>query len=208
MNIHGALTLCPIVAIIRDRDGRSDLAEVIDSLANGGIRAIEITVDTPGWAEAVAARAERSDIALGAGTVRRAEELDTLVAVGGSFAVSPHTDRGLIQATCARGLASMPGAFTPTEIQTAVDAGADFVKLFPAAAVGPPYLRALTGPFRGVRFIPTGGVSPEAASSWLEAGASAVGLGGSLVHGSAGEIVIRAQEAASAVPPPGKRSSP
>lgn len=192
MNLSDALRAVPVVAIVRDHTARTDLVDVVGALVAGGVRAVEVTVDTPGWAKAVTSWSGHDDVAIGAGTVRTVAQLDELVAAGGVFGVSPHTDERLIRAAVDRGLAMLPGALTPTEVDVAVSAGAAMVKLFPAGTVGDGYLRSLLGPFAGVEFVPTGGIALADVRVWLDAGAVAVGLGGSLVSGTPEEIRVRA----------------
>jgi Entner-Doudoroff aldolase len=118
--------------------------------------------------------------------------------VGARFIVTPNTDPAVIAAGAGRGLMVLPGAFTATEVAAATSAGARFVKLFPASTGGVAHLKALRGPFPNVRFVPTGGVTYENASSWFEAGASAVAMGSNLVPGS-GEMAGLFERARDAV---------
>jgi 2-dehydro-3-deoxyphosphogluconate aldolase/(4S)-4-hydroxy-2-oxoglutarate aldolase len=188
-----ALSQCPVIAIIRERAAGGNLVEVVEALIDGGIRALEVTVDTPGWDTLLLKFAGRSGVAVGAGTVRTAAELDRLVAAGGCFAVSPHVDPAIIEAALARGLTPLPGVMTATEVNQAMVAGTEYVKLFPAVTVGAAHLRALRGPFPSLRAIPTGGIGPDDLEAWFEAGAVAAGLGGLLVTGSADEIASRSR---------------
>lgn len=201
-----ALTACPVIAIIRERAADRDLTAAIEALVEGGIRAVEVTVDSAGWDTVLGRFAGRDDIALGAGTVRTIDQLDRLVDVGGCFAVSPHVDPLMIEASLVRGLVPLPGAMTPTEVHQAIAAGTDYVKLFPAVTVGPSHLRALLGPFPSLRAIPTGGVGPDDLEGWFQAGAVAAGLGGLLVTGATAEITARSQRVTEIVATFGDRS--
>jgi Entner-Doudoroff aldolase len=120
--------------------------------------------------------------AVGAGTVLYEEQVTAVAEAGAQFVVSPHVSPAVIAASHARGLLPLPGAFTATEVQLAVDSGARLVKLFPAMPAGIPYLKALQGPLDRVAFVPTGGVGIDDIGPFLSAGAVAVALGSSLVR--------------------------
>lgn len=169
----------PILAIVRYRD-HAALDEVFDAIRRGGVGLVEVTADTPGALEAVRA-AGASGAPVGAGTIISAEDARAFADAGAAFLVSPGVKVDVVRAAAERGVPAVPGALSPTEIATAIDAGADAVKLFPAGLGGPDYLRALRGPFSRVAFLPTGGIRPEDVEAWLDAGAACVGLGGTLV---------------------------
>jgi 2-dehydro-3-deoxyphosphogluconate aldolase/(4S)-4-hydroxy-2-oxoglutarate aldolase len=153
----------------------------VDALVAGGIEAVELTFTTPGTAaELGACRRRHPDILLGAGTIRRAEEVAEAANAGADFLVMPHLDLDLLGACLATGLPSMPGIFTASELGAALEGGAQVVKLFPAATGGPGHMRALLAPFPGVPVVPTGGIGLDDVSTWLAAGALAVGVGGEL----------------------------
>jgi 2-dehydro-3-deoxyphosphogluconate aldolase/(4S)-4-hydroxy-2-oxoglutarate aldolase len=179
------LTHTRLIGIIRmPRYERS--AEVAQALAAGGLKMLEFTFSGEGAAQAIASArsAVTDEIQIGAGTVLTPAQVDVAAAAGAAFIVTPVVSLQVIAACQQHGLPIVCGAFTPTEITTAVEAGADFVKLFPARLGGPQYVRDLLAPFPGLRLVPTGGVSPENAGSYLEAGAVAVAMGGNLVRGS------------------------
>ena len=157
-----------------------DLAAIVEAVRRGGLDAVEITADTPGALDAVAAEAGR-DAAVGAGTVLDARTAEAYVDAGASFLVSPGLVAEVVEVGVRRGVPVVAGALTPTEVAHAVAIGVAAVKLFPASLGGVPYLRALLGPFRDVAFVPTGGVEIDDAGTWLAAGAAAVGLGSTLV---------------------------
>jgi 2-dehydro-3-deoxyphosphogluconate aldolase/(4S)-4-hydroxy-2-oxoglutarate aldolase len=169
-----------VVAVLRVSSG--ELVEpAVDALVAGGIGAVELTFTTPGVAaELEAARGRHPQLLLGAGTIRRAEEASVAAEAGAEFLVMPHMDRRLLAACLTTGLPSMPGVFTASELASALDAGTAVVKLFPAGTVGPAHMRALLGPFPGVPIVPTGGIGLDDVSTWLRAGALAVGVGGAL----------------------------
>jgi 2-dehydro-3-deoxyphosphogluconate aldolase/(4S)-4-hydroxy-2-oxoglutarate aldolase len=172
-----------IVAILRATDG-SRLADVCEALAAGGIDAVEVTFTVP-RAEAVLAQvAERlgDRVFLGAGTVLDAETARVAILAGAQFLVSPVVSLPVINLARRYGKLVFPGAFTPTEVLTAWEAGADIVKIFPSDTVGPAHLKALRAPLPQVRMMPTGGVNLETVADFLRAGACAVGVGSSLVE--------------------------
>jgi 2-dehydro-3-deoxyphosphogluconate aldolase/(4S)-4-hydroxy-2-oxoglutarate aldolase len=170
-----------VIAVLRTPDGES-AGRAAEALAAGGVRAIELTFTTPGAAEAL--RRARgllpADVVVGAGTIRDRAQLDAALDAGAEFLVTPHLDRGLLAAMLESGRLALPGTFTPTEVAAALTAGATAVKLFPASAVGPSYLKGLRGPFPEVQVVPTGGIGPDDVRAWLEAGAIAVGAGSEL----------------------------
>jgi Entner-Doudoroff aldolase len=170
------------VVVLRLRDhGRA--VEVGHVLTEAGLGVLEVTLDDPAALDALAAMAQAlgDDVVVGAGTVRDPALPEQVAAVGGRFCVSPELDVAVVEATLAAGLEPLPGTLTPTEIGNALRAGARMVKLFPAGALGPGYLRALLGPFGDLAVVPTGGIRHDEVAPWLDAGAVAVGLGSDLV---------------------------
>jgi 2-dehydro-3-deoxyphosphogluconate aldolase/(4S)-4-hydroxy-2-oxoglutarate aldolase len=175
-----------IVAVIRMKDP-AKLQAVVDAIAEGGIRALEITMTVPGAVELIRDLAPKlpEGFILGAGTVLDAETVARVAEAGARYVVSPVFRRSVIEACHARDLATMPGCFTPTEILDAWDAGADIVKVFPATTLGPSYLKDVRAPLPQVKLMPTGGVTVENAGDWIRAGAVAVGVGTSLLDARA-----------------------
>lgn len=147
-----------------------------------GIRVIEITMDSDDAAQQIRTlRAElSSDVMVGAGTVTSLARLDQAANAGAQLIISPVTDEQVIRAAVERGLPVIPGALTPTEILQAHDLGATVVKLFPVGPLGPSYVRAVRGPLREIPMMCNGGINPENAPSFLDAGAVAVGIGAEL----------------------------
>jgi 2-dehydro-3-deoxyphosphogluconate aldolase/(4S)-4-hydroxy-2-oxoglutarate aldolase len=190
-----------VVAIAR-RLGPDVAPLVADALAEGGVRAFEITLNDPQVSalraiEAVAARtsATGSGLAIGAGTVLTVEAARLAIDAGATFLVMPHTDIGLVSWATVRGVPTLPGAATPSEILAAWRAGASAVKLFPASSVGPTFVRECLGPFPDIPLVPTGGVSAATAGAFIAAGAVAVGLGSWLVgDAEPGGVTARARE--------------
>jgi 2-dehydro-3-deoxyphosphogluconate aldolase / (4S)-4-hydroxy-2-oxoglutarate aldolase len=172
-----------VLAILRYRE-TCDLGAVVDALRAGGIRSIEVTADTPGALDEVG-RAHREGAPIGVGTIRGVEEARAFADAGAGFLVSPGLVPEIAREGLERGVPTIPGVLSPTEIMSAVAAGANVLKLFPASLGGPGYLAALRGPFPDVRFVPTGGIRVSDVPTWLEAGAACIGLGSSLVGGGA-----------------------
>ena len=172
-----------IVAIIRATSGEQ-LVNVARALYEGGIDIIEVTFTTPGVVDVISAVRKEfgSKILLGAGTVLDPETARTAILAGAEFLVSPCVNLDIIKLGLRYDKLVMPGAYTPTEIVTAWEAGADVIKLFPADIGGAAYLKALKGPLPQIRLMPTGGVNRETLKDFVKAGACAVGLGGQLVE--------------------------
>jgi len=171
-----------VVAVIRMKDA-GKLRAVIDAIAEGGVRAIEVTMSVPGAVGLIAALAPAlpSSILFGAGTVLDAATARAVIDAGARFVVSPVFRREVIDACHERDVAVAPGCFTPTEILDAHEYGADVVKVFPATALGPSYLKDVRAPLPQVRLMPTGGVTLDNAGDWIRAGAVAVGVGSALL---------------------------
>jgi 2-dehydro-3-deoxyphosphogluconate aldolase/(4S)-4-hydroxy-2-oxoglutarate aldolase len=173
-----------VVAVIRS-DVSAGLLEAARALAAGGVRAIEVTMTTPGAVEAITALAaeSRGEFAVGAGTVLDADAARRVIDAGAEFLVSPNLDVEMIRVARAAGKVVCPGALSPTEILTAWQAGADLVKVFPVSCVGgPAYIKAVRAPLPQVRLMAVGGVEAATAGSYIAAGAAAVGLGQSLIN--------------------------
>ena len=171
-----------VVAIVRldDLSGAVGLAE---ALGRGGVRVVEFTFTNPLAGQAIERvnAAAGKDTLVGAGSVLDAETARTAILAGARFVVTPVVSLPVIACCNRYGVPTVIGAFTPTEILTAWEAGATFVKVFPASAGGPRYLKDVRGPLPQVKLIPTGGVGVENAADFIRAGASAVAVGGNLV---------------------------
>ena len=156
------------------------LVLLLAAIGAGGIKLVEVTLDTPGALEAVhdAAQAEMS---IGTGTVLTAEQVRMSEAAGARFVVGPALVPDVVRTALELGVEPIPGVFTATEVVRAMDLGARTLKLFPASSGGPSHLRALRGPFPAVPFLPTGGIDLDEVAGYLLAGAACVGLGGALV---------------------------
>jgi 2-dehydro-3-deoxyphosphogluconate aldolase/(4S)-4-hydroxy-2-oxoglutarate aldolase len=174
---------------------------VIGALADAGVRSVELTLTTPGTLDALPGLVETfgNRLDLGVGTVTTADEAERACTGGAAYLVTPTTDLEVIAATTSKGVPIVPGGLTPTELHAGWRAGASAVKVFPAGAVGPGYVKDLHGPFPDLRVIPSGGVDLAAARAWLRAGADAVSVGGPLLGdafrgGDLGELEARARE--------------
>jgi len=175
-----------VVAVIR-LDDPDKLRSVIEALAEGGVRVIEVTMTVPRAIELIAqvAGSAHDDVMIGAGPVLDAATARQAIDAGARFVVSPVFRREVLAACHERGVPAMPGCFTPTEILDAWDAGADIVKVFPSTALGPTFIKDVRAPLPQVKLMPTGGVSIDNAADWLRAGAVAVGIGSALVDAAA-----------------------
>ncbi|MFE4896301.1 bifunctional 4-hydroxy-2-oxoglutarate aldolase/2-dehydro-3-deoxy-phosphogluconate aldolase [Peribacillus butanolivorans] len=172
-----------LVAVIRG--ARPDqIVPIARALNEGGIRTLEITVETPKVCELIDKVKEEfgDDIIVGAGTVLDPETARSVIMAGAEFIFSPTVNIETIKMTKRYGIISIPGALTPTEILTAYEHGADVIKVFPADALGVGYFKNLKGPLPHIPLMPTGGVNLDNLASFLKAGAVAAGIGGSLIN--------------------------
>lgn len=171
-----------IIAIIR-ADSSEQLLEAAEALLAGGVPAMEVTMTTPNALAVISEISRRlgDRIVLGVGSVTDVDTLRAAVAAGAEFVVTPVTKPELIAAANQLGKPIASGAFTPTECLLAHEAGADFVKLFPADVGGPAYIKSILAPLPQLRIVPTGGVTPDTAAAFLKAGSAALGAGSSLV---------------------------
>ena len=178
-----------VVAIIRGfaPDVCLKLAE---AYAEGGIRLVEVTFNQKApetWkdtAAAIRAICERfgGDVRAGAGTVLTEEQLAMCRDAGGEYMITPNVNAALIRSCVGMGLAAMPGALTPSEAVEAWDAGASFVKIFPAGSLGPGYVKALRAPLSHIRFLAVGGITPDNVADFMRAGCVGAGVGGNLTN--------------------------
>ncbi|MFB6243099.1 MAG: bifunctional 4-hydroxy-2-oxoglutarate aldolase/2-dehydro-3-deoxy-phosphogluconate aldolase [Halobaculum sp.] len=195
-----------VVAVLRGVESET-LLEIGEALLAGGVTTLEVTADTPGAAEKVRTLATElgEEATVGAGTVLDSETAQSVIAAGASFVVSPSLHADVIETANRHGAVVAPGIMTPTEAVEAYEQGADLVKVFPAKTVGPEHVAAMRGPLSQIPMLPTGGVDPDNAGAFLEAGAVAVGAGSALVPGEAvaaedfDEITRRAERFSDAV---------
>lgn len=177
-----------LIAVLRAGSSRH-LTAVAHALVEAGITALEVTLTTPGAVTVLAEMTRDFDesVIVGAGTVLTAEQAEQCVAAGARFLVSPAVSPDVMSVARSAGLVPLPGTFTPTEVLAARQEGARAVKLFPASVAGPGVVRALHGPFPDMAIVPTGGVGISDIGDWIDAGAAAVGLGGSLLGSAAND---------------------
>lgn len=174
---------CGIVAVVRFSDP-APLVRVVEALAAGGVTVAEVTFTVPDALDVIrAAKKQLGDrVLLGAGTVLDPETARAAFLAGAEFVVAPTVNPDVIRMCRRYDKLVMPGAFTPTEVLTAWEAGADIVKVFPAEVVGPAFFRALRGPLPQVKLMPTGGVDLTTAGEFLKAGAVCLGVGSQMVE--------------------------
>jgi 2-dehydro-3-deoxyphosphogluconate aldolase/(4S)-4-hydroxy-2-oxoglutarate aldolase len=175
-----------VIAIVRF-DRSEELIQVARAVQAGGVRAIEFTLTTPNALQIIeqSVREFGNEVLLGAGTVLDAETARAAILAGAEFIVAPTLNPAVIEVCRRYSKVVIPGAFTPTEILTAWECGADFVKVFPAEFGGAAYFKAVLAPLPQVKLIPVGGVSLETTGDFIKAGASAVAVGSNLVKKSA-----------------------
>ena len=187
MKTIDALLKHKIMGLVRTNDQATGQA-MADAMVSAGIRAIEITLTTPGALDIVEKLSENKDLIVGVGTVISKENVKSAEKAGAKFIVSPNTDSDVIDKTKSLDMVSMPGIATATEVGRALKAGADILKLFPASTYGPAHLKALRDPYPGQLWCPTGGISLGSVDDWFAAGASLIGLGGPLTKGGLGKV--------------------
>jgi len=164
------------------RTGTAAAAEAAGlACLRGGLRFLEITLTVPDALRAVAALRRAPGAVVGVGSVTSRDQVRAAAEAGAQFSVSPHLDADLVAEARSLGLMASAGGVTPTEMMAAHRAGAEVIKIFPGSAFGPGYLKAIREPLPFLRLMPTGGVDEENLTAWLDAGACAVGLGGSLL---------------------------
>ncbi len=170
------------VAVIRLADSNK-LIRVAEAIYNGGVSGIEITMTVPNAISVIekASREIGSYMNVGVGSVLDAVTAQKAIDAGARYVVSPIFKREIVEAAHRNDVPAMPGAFTPTEIQTAFEAGADIVKVFPADVVGMAFFKGVLAPMPHLKLMPTGGVSLTNAGEWLKSGACAVGVGSALL---------------------------
>jgi len=172
-----------VIAIMRAQSP-DQLTAAADAIKKGGVRVIEVTMTTPGALNVIAEAAKRygQEVLFGAGTVLDPETARSAILAGAGFVVAPTFNLEVI-ALCNRyGIPVMPGCFTPTEMLTAWEAGADMIKLFPADVGGPELIKALLAPLPQLQIVPVGGVDLNTAAAFIKNGAVALGVGSSLIN--------------------------
>lgn len=172
-----------VIAIMRAQSS-DQLITAADAIKKGGVKAIEVTMTTPGALSVIAEAKERygSDVIFGAGSVLDPETGLAAILAGADFIVSPTLNLELIELCNRYSIPTIPGCYSPTEVLTGWEAGADFIKLFPASVGGPDLVKAILAPLPQVRIIPVGGVNLDTAADFIRKGAAALGVGSSLVN--------------------------
>jgi 2-dehydro-3-deoxyphosphogluconate aldolase/(4S)-4-hydroxy-2-oxoglutarate aldolase len=174
-----------VIAIIRGVSNDT-LPSLTKALYDGGIRLIEITINQAGdikdTLDAISFISEEYDgkMAVGAGTVLTAAQVESVVSAGAKYVLSPNASQPVIERTKELGLVSIPGAFTPTEIEAAYEWGADIVKVFPASNLGPAYIKAIRAPLNHIPLIAVGGINADNSDDFMKAGVIGLGVGGAL----------------------------
>ena len=184
-----ALTDEKIIVIVRGYTGDT-LISLAEAMWQGGIRFLEVTYDHGGSIHTEQTAADIHRLAthfqgrmhIGAGTVLTCEEVETTFRAGGEYIISPNVNTEVIRKTRELGMLSLPGALTPSEAQTAHEAGADFVKLFPVSSLGPDYVKAIKAPLCHIRMLAVGGVNESNLAAYLDAGVSGFGIGSNIVN--------------------------
>lgn len=198
MNFGDLLAGRPLVAILRGVDA-ADAVRIAEAVWDSGLGVVEVPIQTPEAIEALravaAAGAERGEH-VGAGTVVNTTLVAVAADAGARFTVAPGTDRDVWAASVEADMPHLPGVGTGTEVHRAVALGAQWVKVFPSGALGPAWLEQMHGPFPQVKFIATGGIDASNAVAFLRAGATAVGVGGSITKPSGLESILAALRAA------------
>ena len=199
----GHFAQCPLIAIIRGVTP-DEAVDIGGALIDGGIRIIEVPLNSPEPLKSVERLASRfgEQASVGAGTVLNPEQVQQVRDAGGQLIVSPNMNPAVIRATAEAGMVSCPGIFTPTEAFTALEAGAHTLKLFPAEAATPKVVKAMRAVLpRDVPLVVVGGVSPDSIAAWLEAGANGFGLGSGLYKPgqNAADTLTKARAYAAAV---------
>lgn len=170
-----------VVGVIRTQSSEK-LVKVARAIREGGVRCIEVAMTTPNALKVIEEVSdELKDVLIGAGTVLDAETARSAILAGAQYLVSPTTDRDMIKMARRYDKIVAPGAFTPTEIMTAWEAGADIVKVFPASRLGPKFLSDVRAPLPQVSLMPTGGVSKDNAADFIRAGAEVLCVGSALI---------------------------
>lgn len=183
MNLLNQIQESGIVAVIRGAN-KDNIIQIAKALSAGGVKALELTVETPKILSLVEMVADelKEDVIVGVGTVLDPETARAAIMSGAKFVFSPVVNIETIKMTKRYGVLSVPGAFTPSEILTAYENGADIIKVFPANIVGPGYFKDVHGPLPHIPLMPTGGINVSNVGSYIKAGAVAAGVGSTLVN--------------------------
>ena len=182
-DVFGLIKDTGIVAILRGI-GEEESLRTVEALCKAGVKAIEVTFNTPGVDKIILSliRSFRGEIIVGAGTVTNPASAVRAIECGAEFVLAPNTDAEVVATVKRYGKLMVPGAYTATEVLKCYDFGADIVKIFPASSVGPKYIKDLRGPYDYIDMMPVGGVNVDNVGEFIKAGSLAVGVGGSLIR--------------------------
>ena len=182
LEILNSLIKSSVIAVVRLSD-TTRLIKISEALYEGGVSAVEITMTVPNAIEMIEEinKIMGSYIQIGVGSVLSSEVAQRAIVAGAKYVVSPVFKKEIIETAHKNNIPAMPGAFTPTEIQTAYEAGADIVKVFPADLAGMAFFKGVLAPMPHLKLMPTGGVNLTNAGDWLKAGACAIGIGTALL---------------------------
>lgn len=171
-----------VVAVLRIKVA-DKLKKIIEAIAEGGLTVAEVTMTVPNAIQLIEKMSQELDknIIFGVGSVLSAEVAEQAIKAGAKYVVSPIFKKEIVEMSHKYDVPAMPGCFTPTEIQTAYEAGADIIKVFPADVLGMPFFKGVLAPMPHLKMMPTGGVSLTNAGEWIKAGACAVGIGSALL---------------------------
>lgn len=177
------LTKIPLVPILRKVPYKKSAA-IVKALVDGGVRFIEVTMETDRAEDIIAETVEAygSQILVGAGTVLSIDDCSRSIEAGAQFIVTPTLDEEIVQFAVKKEVPIIPGVFTPSEMQRAVNLGASMVKLFPSSVLGPAFIKDVKGPLGHIQIMTTGGITLDTAKNYLEAGAIAIGAGSALLR--------------------------
>jgi 2-dehydro-3-deoxyphosphogluconate aldolase / (4S)-4-hydroxy-2-oxoglutarate aldolase len=182
VNLLQRLLESGVIAVIR-RIPEEKVEAVAESLIAGGVTALEVTVDSQGAFATIRKLTQKfgDQAVIGAGTVIDSESARLAISSGAEFILSPSLHQDVIRTALRYGKVVIPGVMTPTEMITAIEWGADMVKIFPAAGLGVQYIKDIKAPFPHIPVVPTGGVNLDNVAAFIQAGVAAVGIGGNLV---------------------------
>ncbi len=176
-----------IVPVVRAKSSEEAI-NITEAVKEGGIKVIEITMTVPGAISVIKELSEKyrddPEITIGAGSILDGETARNAILAGAEFVVGPSLNQEMIEVANRYQKVVIPGAMTPTEVVKAMEAGADVVKIFPAALFGPKIIKAIKGPIPQARLLPTGGVNHDNVKDWFKAGSFAVGAGSAIVSGA------------------------
>ncbi|WP_342048239.1 bifunctional 4-hydroxy-2-oxoglutarate aldolase/2-dehydro-3-deoxy-phosphogluconate aldolase [Bacillus sp. OTU530] len=177
------LTAVPLVPVLRNVPYKKSAA-IVKALIDGGVTSIEVTMETDRAEDIITETIEAygSQILVGAGTVLSVDDCRRAIQAGAQFIVAPTLDEEVVQFAVEQEVPVIPGVFTPSEMQRAINLGASMIKLFPASVLGPAFIKDVKGPLGHIQIMTTGGITLDTAKDYLKAGATAIGAGSALLR--------------------------